>query len=175
MKWLDIIQSVGIILSIVLVIWQVRVQIKQMKATANALIYSKVDETNRLMFEHPDVFPKLNEPYPGGDLPESGDRRYHLMHIFFTTFEQVFFYQKTHKFLEQSDWNSWTRVMSEILQKPYARGHWGDIKSQYSMDFQKFIDELPRELITAKRSLPRESSIPTVSSVEREAKDRDVR
>lgn len=157
MNWLDIVQSVGIVISIMLVIWQVRLQTKQMKATANAIIAAKVDEINRLMFENPDIFPKLDQPYPGNNLPNDGDRRYHLMHIFLNTFELVFIDYRRHKFIEKSGWDSWTRIIMVILHKPYAHGHWEATKDQYTEEFQEFMNNLIAEQVRAVKILPQES------------------
>lgn len=154
MNWLDIIQSVGIVISIMLVIWQVRVQTKQMKATANATIAARVDEINRLMFENPDIFPQLNQPYPGNNLPNGGDRRYHLMHIFLNTFELAFVDYRRHKFIERSGWDSWTRAIMEILHKPYAHGHWEATKGQYTEEFREFMDGLIAEQVRSNKILP---------------------
>lgn len=112
-----------------------------MKTTANAVISSKVDDINRLMFENPDIFPKLNESYSDINLSNEGDRRYHLMHIFFNVFEQIVIDYNRNKFIEKSDWDSLICSLNEFIQKPYPRGHWAATKGQYIKEFQEFMDE----------------------------------
>jgi hypothetical protein len=152
MQWIDIIQTIGIISSILigaitslLVYWQIKAQTKQIKSSTDAMIAAQVDEINRLLFEHPEVFPALEEPYPVAGLRE-GDRRYHLMHLILNNFEQVFLQHKHYGYIDSTRWDSWnTRIITAIMKKPYAVGHWEALGWQYPDEFQKFIEDMKRE------------------------------
>jgi hypothetical protein len=144
----DTIQTIGIIGSIfigviasLLVIWQIKAQAKQTNSSTDAMITAQVDEINRLLFEYPEVFPGLEEPYPTAGLGKTGDRRYHLMHLIFNNFEQVFLQARHYRYVDSHRWNDWnTRIMTAILKKPYAIGHWDAMGWQYPEEFRKFIE-----------------------------------
>ena len=140
MQWIDIVQTIGIIISIVLVVWQVRIQTNQMKSTVNSLLTTKLDEINRLMFDNPELLPELDKSYP--DQGGEGDRRHYLLFIIFNTFKQVFLQHSKYGFIDQNDWVPWVRTMTGILKKPYVEGHWQATKYHYAKDFQKYVDDL---------------------------------
>jgi hypothetical protein len=136
-----------------LVYWQIKAQTKQIKSSTDAMIASQVDEINRLLFEHPEVFPVLDKPYPVAGLGE-GDPRYHLMHLMLNNFEQVFRQHKQYGYIDSTRWDSWnTRIITAILKKPYAMGHWEAMGWQYPDDFKEFIEDLKREQLAPNNSL----------------------
>lgn len=150
MQQTDIIQTISIIFSILLgatSIWlvsrQIRIQTKQIKSSVISVITTQVDEINRLLFEYPEVYPDLDKPYLE-DLGEKGDRRHHLMHLILNHFEHVFHQHNQFGYIDSSHWKAWRRMMAEIMKKSYANGHWKATKSQYTLEFQKFIEDILR-------------------------------
>lgn len=161
MQWIDIIQTFGIVGSILigalgslLVYRQTKAQTKQIKSSTDAMIAGQVDEINRLLFEYPEVFPELEKPFPMSGLGEGGDRRYHLMHLILNNFEQVFLQHKHYGYVDSARWNSWnTRIITAIMKKPYANGHWEAMGWQYPDDFREFIEDRRREALASEMLL----------------------
>lgn len=141
MEWMEIVQTVGIMCSIFFALWQIRVQTRQIRSATNVALASTVDGINRLLFEHPEIFPEFDKPYPTDGTSQEGDRRHHLMHLILNAFEQAF---QQHKlgFVDHSAWQSWIRTMQEILSKPYAQGQWQVMKPLHTKEFQRFVEEL---------------------------------
>jgi hypothetical protein len=159
MKWIDIIQTIGIIVSILIgaasslmVFWQIKVQTKQIKSSANSRLATQVDEINRLLFEYPDVFQRLEESYPVDDLGSTHDQRHFLMYLILNNFEQAFLQHKHYGYIDNMRWRFWPRIMTEILNKPYFSGHWQRVHKQYPEDFQKFIEEMMSQQLVLNKS-----------------------
>ena len=157
MNWIDIIQSVGIVCSIVLVLWQMRLQVKELKAAKSAMLTAKMDEINRLLFEHPEILPALSQAYPRR-ASARGDRRRHLMLMWFNAIEQAFLNYRRYKLVEKSGWEAWMRILTSYLYLPYVRAHWERTKIEYAAEFQRFVNDLLAEHDESNKTAPPRST-----------------
>lgn len=48
-------------------------------------------------------------------------------------------------FIDKRSWEAWVTMIIELVNKPYARGHWEANKYQYNEPFRIFIDRLIKQ------------------------------
>ena len=153
MEILDIVQTIGIMATLLIAIWQIRITRKSLRSSTNNLISERVYEINKLLFDNPATLPGLEEAYAGDKISKEGDSRYHLVHIFLDLFTQIYAQRHHYDLIEQEKWKSWVRTMQGILNKPYVDGHWQKQKHQYDSDFVIFIEQLKSKDNSQKRNM----------------------
>mgnify|MGYP005848479117 CR=1 FL=1 len=149
MPWIDIVQTIGIIASILFAWRQMRITAKSIEARTYSEIARRLDQINSILISSPQAlaaFSKLNEPYPGQNREYYSeyysDARAHLMDMFLTILEQAYFSFYKYRFISSEGWNAWRRTAEKLLVMPYAAGHWNRVKDEYPESFREFIDDL---------------------------------
>ena len=145
MDIVNFIQTIGIIATLMIAIWQIRVTNKNLKSDVNNIISERFFEINKLLFENPDVFPALEKPYPT-ETPLKGDRRYHLVHILLDLCSQIYAQRHHYGYLEEKKWESHVKTMNVIINKPYVDAHWNKQKHQFDNDFVSFVEKLKTDI-----------------------------
>lgn len=142
MSVIDIIQTIGIIITLTLTIIQLRVYSKTAKASTYPVIMRRLDEINRVLIEYPDIMAKLSESYPGRGNTPPDDRRPGLLYMILSFYEELYFHNK-YGYMEKEIWEGWVRSMKRIFKQPYAAGFWKDVRYEhYGANFDTFIDGL---------------------------------
>jgi hypothetical protein len=122
MSVLDLLQTVAIVFSILLGVWQVRAHMKQLRLDQMHKFYDGFNEFNMIGFNHTDYFAELNEPYN----PETAtsQRTYWLMGYIYTKFEQTFIQYYEYGTLSKEAWEGVAPMMLLWLRTKFGRGWW---------------------------------------------------
>ena len=141
MSIIDVIQSVGIVITIVIAIWQMRLQIKSTQASIYASILERMREINRLSIEYPEVVAKLSEPFPQNSDIAAGDQLSGIMFTILNLYEELFYHHKK-GYIDDEIWDGWTKTIQKDVKLPYAMGFWEKVKEQYGTSYRDFINTL---------------------------------
>jgi hypothetical protein len=146
MSIIDIIQTIGLVITLALAIIQLRIYSKTARASTYPVVMRRLDEINHVIIEHPEIMVKLSEPYPGRDNIFPDDRRPGFLYIVFSFYEELYFHNK-YGYIEKEIWDGWVRSMKRILKQPYAAGFWKEVRYEhYGTNFATFIDSLIAQL-----------------------------
>jgi len=143
MSWVDLFQTIAIVVSITLVIIQMRLYSKTVKASTYPNMMQRVDRVNEIMIEYPEVFASLSERYPDTSETKPDDRRPGLMWTILSFYDELYF-QHMHGFIDKEVWHGWVEGnMKATLSLPYAMGFWKAFRDvAYYPEFRRFIDGL---------------------------------
>ncbi|MCW5853366.1 MAG: hypothetical protein KIT87_25080 [Anaerolineae bacterium] len=136
-----IVTAAGVIVSVIALVLQMRVQIRQIKAATSAQLTDKLNDYNRLLFDHPEVYDELDQPYQ----QQSGDRQTRaelVLDMRFTLFDEAYTQYKKYKLLDEQDWAAWKSIIELRPTTPYVLDYWKANRPFYNSDFAQVIDEL---------------------------------
>lgn len=139
---IDIVQSIAIIASLIVSIWQMRALNNQLRAATDAALSEKLDSVNRLLFENADLFKDLESDFITVSASQQNTRLEFLVAMLFNTFEQAFVQHKKYGYLDREDWMPWKQMLAGYLQKPYINTWWSSAKHEYETAFREHIDTI---------------------------------
>ena len=147
----DIIQTVGVIFSILLGtaalimnLVQIKALMKQLKSSTSALIATRLDSLNQAEFDHPEVYSQLSKPYDPNDASQYQATL--LMDMRLTLYQDVYEQHKHYGLLGKEEYETWLKAMRNTFQTPFARSYWQQIAWQYWIEgFRAVIDEIINE------------------------------
>jgi hypothetical protein len=148
MSLTDLLQTIGIIVSIVFAIWQMRVLTQYTRAATAAAIVNKYDDVNRLIFDNPGLFRRMSEPYRDPELDDDSDRMDTLAAMIFNAIEQVYTQHQRYQLVTEADWTIWERALAHHLQKRYLREWWSHNDIQYGPNYRKAVDKVLKRTAT---------------------------
>lgn len=140
-----IVASLGVIVSVLALTLQIRVQIRQMKSSTSVLLSSRMDAINLLQLEHPEIFDELEKPY----LPLPGVRQSVaelVTDLKFTLFEEIYMQYTKFRLIDREDWLLWKESIKENLWFPFITGgYWEESKKYYAPQFVAEIEQIIHE------------------------------
>ncbi|KKN65686.1 hypothetical protein LCGC14_0479110 [marine sediment metagenome] len=139
----DIIQSLGIILTLMVAIWQMSVQTRHVRAASELALLVKFDDLTKLWIDNPGLWSQLDTTYIEGQSENSLEILENIMFMVFNTFELVFRHHKKYRLVENDAWIDWINNIQSYREKPYFDGWWMHNAHQYSNDFQSYVNSLP--------------------------------
>ena len=119
---------------------------KNIVASMDAQLYSRLDSFNRFVFEHYKEYDALDQPFLANEPPELKSKLHRMCELGFTFFEEIFKHHSRLKLLETEDWDEWEQNMDHFFVKPYVRGYWERVSGRYSKSFRLLVDELVTKL-----------------------------
>lgn len=138
---LNIIQTFGIVLALVLTIIQIKKTDARVQLSIDSAINNRTDDLNNTLLENPDVLAGLSRPYQRSDESYSSDMRSIMVYRFLNFFDELFYYKKKN-LLNETTWVNYLRSMKKFLRQPYCIGFWKDARTEYEKDFQTVVDEI---------------------------------
>ena len=121
---------------------------KNIVASMDAQLYSRLDSFNRFVFEHYQEYDALDQPYRTDEPPALRSKLHRMCELGFTFFEEIYKHRSRLKLLETEDWDEWDQNMNHFFHKPYVRGYWKRICGRYTKGFRLLVDELVVKLET---------------------------
>jgi hypothetical protein len=122
---------------------------KNVVASMENSLYSRLDSFNRFIVEQHKVYDLLNTPYDEQEAPDQRAKLHHLCDLGFTFYEEIYKHYTRYKILDSEDWTEWNANMQHFFGKPYVRGYWRQVSMRYTRGFQKFVDEMYGGLVAA--------------------------
>lgn len=140
-----IISGSGIIVSVIALILQIKVQIRTMKGSTSVLLSGRMDEINRTLLDRPEIFDALSQPY--SPLPGVRQSSAELItDLKFTLFEEIYMQYVKFRLIDKHDWRLWKESIKENMGYPFMRGYWEDSKKYYDKRFVFEVENIINDL-----------------------------
>lgn len=141
MSIIDIVQTVGIALTLLLTILQLRMHTNSLRVSISSTIGEWSDGINKDLMDSPDLITKFSESYPGQEKIKANDKRPFVFYRILNFYSTLYFYRKQ-GYVDETTWRAWTKGTKKILTSPYGSGFWKDVRLEFEDEFQTFIDNL---------------------------------
>jgi hypothetical protein len=115
---------------------------KNMMASMDGVLYSRLDSFNKFVVEHDKEYEMLDEPYDPSGPADHKCRLHHLCDLGFSFYEEIYKHHLRYGLLDGEDWDEWRENMAHFFRKPYVRGYWPIIAHRFARSFQGFAGEL---------------------------------
>lgn len=115
---------------------------KNIVASMDAQIYSRLDSFNRFVFEHSLEYDQLDQKFDPNESTSSRSKMHRMCELAFAFFEEIHTHHRRLKMLETEDWEKWENHMIHFFRKPYVRGYWQSVAERYARGFQNLVAEL---------------------------------
>ena len=122
---------------------------KNIIASMDAQLYSRLDSFNRFIFEHNKEYDLLDQPYSAFETAEVRSKLHRMCELGFTFYEEILKHKARLELLETEDWLEWKQNMTHLFRKPYVRGYWKTVAGRYSKGFQTLANQLVTKLEAA--------------------------
>jgi hypothetical protein len=119
---------------------------KNIVASVDAQLYSRLDSFNRFVFEHYREYDLLEQPYLPQNSLDQRSKLHRMCELGFTFFEEIFKHNVRLRLLESEDQDEWNQNLIHFLSKPYVRGYWQSVADRYAKSFQKVVNELVKQI-----------------------------
>ena len=136
----DVVQTLGIIAATLTSAWQMYLQNRQAKASADLALMLKFDDITRYYLEHPGLWDTLDIPYGSPDLGQHRDRVENVVYLVLNTIELAHQHYGKYKLIDQTNWASWAKTLNTYARKPYFRGWWAGRRLEYAESFRTLVD-----------------------------------
>ena len=125
MNAIDLLQTVAIISSILLSVWQVRAHTAQIRSAQLQSFSDGFNELNLLGFENPDFYKELSKEFSSNTM--ATERSYYLLGLVMTKFENAYLQYKGYGTMTKEYWESQAPAILPYLDTPYGRGWWNNV------------------------------------------------
>lgn len=120
---------------------------KNVVASMDGQLYSRLDSFNKFIVEHYQEYELLDKAYEREEPPDDRARLHHLCDLGFTFYEEIYKHHSRYKLLDTEDWEEWQQNMMHFFSKPYVRGYWNTVAGRYARSFQTFANELAVKIV----------------------------
>lgn len=141
----DVIQTIAIVFTFFLIVYQNKVLSNSLKANITASLAERLDEINKYLMDHPEMYADLGKPYPGGDKVKRKDPRPILVDRLINLHNEVFDNNKL-GLIDKVTWAGWQNTLEKNIKLDFFAGHWKEEKGIYAHDFQMHVDEMIEKL-----------------------------
>lgn len=140
------IQSFGIIATLFLAFWQMRIQSKQVEAATDLALTSKFDEINKIWVDNPGLFKLLKTEFDENNLDARLSQLETTMFIVFNTLELAYKH-RTHYGMKKDAWSEWAGIIDLYLHEPYVKKWWCvRAAHEYGLNFRVYVNQRKRDL-----------------------------
>ncbi len=115
---------------------------KNVVASMDGQLYSRLDSFNKFIVEHHKEYALLDLPFERDASPDDRPQLHHLCDMGFTFYEEIYKHHVRYKLLDTEDWEEWRQNMVHFFSKPYVRGYWNTVSGRYARSFQTFASDL---------------------------------
>jgi hypothetical protein len=115
---------------------------KNMMASMDAQLYSRLDSFNKFVVEHDKEYEMLNMPFEQTEPMDHRYRLHHLCDLGFSFYEEIYKHHVRYGLLDTEDWDEWEQNMVHFFSKAYVRGYWAIVAGRFARSFQAFAKDL---------------------------------
>jgi len=137
----DLIQSIGIIATLLIAIWQMRINSRQANAASDLNLMLKFDESTRVFMDTPRLWRLIDRTYEHDSADAEQEKMACAIFMVFNTFELAYRHYKKFSVMHADDWDDWERLVDAYAGKKYVWGWWRANKHEYGARFQAYVDE----------------------------------
>jgi len=144
MSRIDIIQTLGIIFTIVVAIIQMRFYIKAERISVVTRISERNDALLNDIIAHYENIKNFSKPFNPKSTIYFGDPRVSVMYRILNFFDEMFFYYNQ-KLINKHMWNLYQNTLKKFISNRFANTFWKYARDKYSPSFQVIIDSIIEE------------------------------
>ncbi len=144
LKWVDVVQTVGIIIGFVITFYQLRETYKITKFDIFWRIGDSHREVWRPLLEHQDLDRVLSN-IPSPDLRISDKERYFVINVILHIENVYRAYKSGYYIIEENE----KKDVGELFMLPMFRKIWNEVKEYHSPDFVKHVEDF-KSFVSAK-------------------------
>jgi len=141
--------TIVLVLTLVVLIWQVKAQIRALKQDAYQRCQSDYSSIIRLLVENPELtkiyddLSKTGVAGPSNWVRYSTDdkRLYNYLELNYELFERVYLL-RLDKWIDDSTWAQWNTWLKELAKHPLFKDIYEDNRNMFDKRFQDYIDRL---------------------------------
>ena len=115
---------------------------KNVFASMDAQLYSRLDSFNRFVFEHSQEYDLLDLPFPQDEAPERRSKMHRMCELGYTFYEEIYSHHFRLKMLQTEEWEEWEQDMIHFFSKPYVSGYWKVVCQRYAMSYRTMVNEM---------------------------------
>jgi hypothetical protein len=115
---------------------------KNVAASRDGQLYSRLDSFNKFVVEHYREYELLDKPYERDEPPDDRAKLHDLCDLGFTYYREIYKHHVRYRLLETEDWEEWQQNMAHFFSKPYVRGYWKTVAGRYARSFQAWANDL---------------------------------
>ena len=130
MNSIDLFQTVGIVGSILLGMWQIRAHTAQLRLDHSQKLTESFNELIMVGFNHPELFGELGNPYNSEE--GKSDRKWWLLAYMSNKFENAYKQYRDYGALSRKTWEEFGPLILVWLKTPYGIGFWEEMTGEFS-------------------------------------------
>lgn len=136
----DIIQSIGIIATLAIAIWQMIVQTRHVRAANDLAILSKFDEITKIYIEDPKLWHMLDDEFNEDSEDTRHSKLSNVIFVVFNTLELTYRHYKKYRMLCRDGWSDWKVSLDIYIGKKFIEGWWKKNAIEYPQDFRSYVE-----------------------------------
>ena len=149
--WLNIVQTIGVIFTLVFAIVQMRKSERASKSNSMTNIYHRLDMINSLEFQNAELLKELSRPFNEKEDIHKPMNSY--LDMVKTLYYELYIQHKKFKQIDRDEWKVWEITITKFYSQPYVSGYWMMNRDEYEKGFAQFIEDI---IERNKKSLPAE-------------------
>lgn len=122
--------------------WQSELLQKNVVASMDSALYTRLDSFNRFIVDHHELYELLDTEFNQQEAPSQRAKLHHLCDQGFTFYEEIYKHHHRYQLLSSEDWSEWNANMRHFFGKPYVLGYWKQVSTRYTGSFQKFVNSM---------------------------------
>lgn len=143
MSTIDLIQTLGIITSLIVTIVQMRLYIKGERVSIVTRISERNDALLDEIIDNINAIKRLDKPFDVNKPGYFSDPRVSITYRILNFFDEMYYYYYQ-GFLAKRTWTLYQLTMKRLLDNIFARTFWEHVRNEYNKEFQGFVDQLMR-------------------------------
>jgi hypothetical protein len=141
MSIVDIIQTLGIVFTIVVAIIQMRFYVKAERISVITRISERNDALLNDIIAHHENIKDFSKPFDSKSTAYFGDPRVSIMYRILNFFDEMFFYYKQ-RLVSKQMWDLYQNTLKKFISNSFGNTFWQYARDEYNPDFQAVIDSI---------------------------------
>jgi hypothetical protein len=141
MSTIDIIQTLGILFTIVVAIIQMRFYIKAERISVITRISERNDALLNDIIAHYKNIKNFSKPFNSKSTAYFGDPRVSIMYRILNFFDEMFFYYRQ-QLVSKHVWDLYQNTLRKFISNRFAATFWQYARDEYNPGFQAIVDSI---------------------------------
>lgn len=141
-KWTSIFESVAVIVSVIYVAIQIKLNTKAVRSATYQNIISNIAAIEARISEDKELARVFRVGRRGERLEPDEQLRFNELMSSFFNFHENLHYQYRQHLLDEDLWKGWNENLSLYLSRPGCRAWWDGTAHLYSKNFREYVDSL---------------------------------
>ncbi len=144
MPTIDILQTLAIIFSLAVAVYQMKLYVKAEKISIVTRISERNDALLNDLLAHIDGTKKFSEAFKPGEGVYFSDPRVSITYRVLNFWDEMFYYRRQ-DYMEESTWLLYRNTLRNFMSNPFASSFWEHVRGEYNPHFQEYVDACLKE------------------------------